>query len=193
MGTKLHPYPYKLCELVKKRKTSTKPGTYPSKQVLICKRATRANSWAAYAYSQPKLILGKVNGNGGGKSKSKTCIGITQFSNTSPYLCQQSRRLASRVKPWPGSMHLILDTSLWPSNSFPIIRTQRIESETCVYCLWAKPYLYKDFGVPPKRCLLQETWLFTRDATAEREREREREDVSIHKRHVCTEMVLWAY
>jgi hypothetical protein len=46
----------------------------------------------------------------------------------------------------------------------------KIESETCVYCLWAKPYLYKDFGVPPKRCLLQETRLFIRDATAEGER-----------------------
>jgi hypothetical protein len=35
----------------------------------------------------------------------------------------------------------------------------------------------------------------TRDATAEREREREREreDVSIHKRHVYTERMLWAY
>jgi hypothetical protein len=38
-----------------------------------------------------------------------------------------------------------------------VLELKKIESETCVYCLWAKPYLYKDFGVPPKRCLLQET------------------------------------
>jgi hypothetical protein len=35
-----------------------------------------------------------------------------------------------------------------------LLRVNKIESETCVYCLWAKPYLYKDFGVPLKRCLL---------------------------------------
>jgi hypothetical protein len=48
--------------------------------------------------------------------------------------------------------------------------TQMMESETCDSIDLGKALLYKDFGVPPKRCPLQETWLFTRDATAEEER-----------------------
>jgi hypothetical protein len=72
--------------------------------------------------SQPKLILGKVSGNGGGKSKSKTCIGITQFSNTSVYLCltEQAAGVASQAvtRVDAPTQHLILDTSLWPSVKF---------------------------------------------------------------------------
>jgi hypothetical protein len=38
-----------------------------------------------------------------------------------------------------------------------VLELRGLRVKTCVYCLWAKPYLYKDFGVPSKRCLLQET------------------------------------
>jgi hypothetical protein len=27
-----------------------------------------------------------------------------------------------------------------------VLEIKKIESKTCVYCLWAKPYLYKDLG-----------------------------------------------
>jgi hypothetical protein len=51
-----------------------------------------------------------------------------------------------------------------------VLELRGLRVKTSVYCLWAKPYLYKDFGVPPKRCLLQEIWLFIRDVTTKGER-----------------------